>query len=139
MSTRRVVIASTSFAAADLDALVGRHPSVIAPGVIRQGTRLYDDDPIVVGHPNLFVDARIVPGAPEGEMGGARRPPLDGLTRERIVDAVIEGREPEGTWPTQSAVADALGYADSRRLRQVQGPRGWAGILNDAEARLIGK
>ena len=67
-------------------------------------------------------------------------PPGWGLTRDSIIDAAIEHREPDGTWPTQAAVSLELGKDEGgRRIRQVQGPRGWAGILEDAEARLANR
>ncbi|MBI3749111.1 MAG: hypothetical protein HY262_09750 [Chloroflexi bacterium] len=67
-------------------------------------------------------------------------PPGWGLTRDSIVDAAIEHREPDGTWPTQATVSLELGKDEGgRRIRQVQGPRGWAGILEDAEARLANR
>ncbi len=59
-----------------------------------------------------------------------------GLTREQIVDAAIANREPDGTWPKQAAVAEALRLADARQIRNVQGQRGWLGIIADAQARL---
>jgi hypothetical protein len=64
---------------------------------------------------------------------------VSGLTRDRVIDAAIATREPDGTWGTQTKAATGpggLGLADARRIRQVQGPRGWAGIIADAEARL---
>lgn len=77
--------------------------------------------------------------SPSGsEVAAKGGPPSGGgLTRDRIIDAAIEHREPDGTWPTQTAVSQELGMDEGgRRIRQVQGPRGWAGILEDAEARL---
>lgn len=63
-----------------------------------------------------------------------------GLTRDDIIDAAIEHREPDGTWPTQTTVSVELGKDEGgRRIRQVQGPRGWAGILEDAKARLANR
>ena len=63
-----------------------------------------------------------------------------GLTRDDIIDAAIEHREPDGTWPTQTTVSVELGKDEAgRRIRQVQGPRGWAGVLEDAEARLANR
>jgi hypothetical protein len=59
-------------------------------------------------------------------------------SRARIVDEAIAGREPDGTWPTQSAVATALELTD-RRIRQIQGPAGWSGIIADAEAAIAGR
>jgi hypothetical protein len=59
-----------------------------------------------------------------------------GLTRERIIDQILESRVPDGTMPTQPVVAEGLGLADARRIRQVQGPRGWPGLIADARARL---
>ena len=67
-------------------------------------------------------------------------PPGGGLTRDTIIDAAIEHREPDGTWPTQTTVSLALGNDEGgRRIRQVQGPRRWAGILEDAEAKLANR
>lgn len=67
-------------------------------------------------------------------------PPGGGLTRDGIIDAAIEHREPDGTWPTQTTVSLELGKdVGGRRIRQVQGPRGWAGIVEDAEARLANR
>lgn len=60
-----------------------------------------------------------------------------GLTRDNVIDAVIDNREPDGTWPTQEATAEALGVTD-RRIRQVCGRRRWAGIVADAKARVAG-
>ena len=59
-----------------------------------------------------------------------------GLTRDQIIDAAIANREPDGTWPKQAAVAEALRLADARQIRNVQGRRGWPGIIADAKARL---
>jgi hypothetical protein len=59
-----------------------------------------------------------------------------GLTRDRIIVAILEARETDGTWPTQAAVAESLGLADARRIRQVQGPGRWPGVIADAKARL---
>jgi hypothetical protein len=59
----------------------------------------------------------------------------DGLTRDRVIEKVIANREPDGTWPTQPAVAEALGL-EARRIRQVQGDGGWQGILDDAARRI---
>jgi hypothetical protein len=61
-----------------------------------------------------------------------------GLTRDAIVKAAVSYRRGGGGWPpTQAAVAEELGLSDARRLRQLQGPRGWKGILADAQARLV--
>jgi hypothetical protein len=60
----------------------------------------------------------------------------EGLTRDRVVRAVAELRRQDGTWPTQPVTANALGLQDARRIRQVQGPRKWAGIIADAAALL---
>lgn len=69
----------------------------------------------------------------ERRRGGA--PGGYGLRREAIVQAVVAKREPDGSWPTQQRVAEALGYS-VERVKQTQGPRGWAGILADAERLL---
>ncbi len=66
----------------------------------------------------------------------ARDASRGGLTRDQIIDAAIANREPDGTWPKQAAVAEALRLADARQIRNVQGPRGWAGIIADALDRL---
>lgn len=68
----------------------------------------------------------------------SQRPPTagEGLTRERIVRKVAELRRQHGTWPTEPATAEALEIGE-RRIRQVYGPRKWAGIIADA-ADLLG-
>ena len=59
-----------------------------------------------------------------------------GLTRDKIVGTVINLHEPDsGEWPTQEVVAEKLDCSE-RRLRQLQGTRGWGGILEDARARI---
>lgn len=52
-------------------------------------------------------------------------------TRPDIVAAAADW---DGNWPpTQEAIAEVRGIS-SRRIRQVQGPRGWDGIVSDALA-----
>lgn len=79
-------------------------------------------------------------GAPAALEPRERDPSRGGLKREQVVAAVVEGAVPAsvGSWdlPTQAATAEALDLADARRIRQVQGPRGWAGIQADARGRL---
>lgn len=71
------------------------------------------------------------PRPPRQRKGG---PPLgDGLTRDTILDKVIELWDASGPFPIQPFVAEKLGVSD-RRIRQVEGKRGWAGIRADAEA-----
>lgn len=85
-----------------------------------------------------LVEARL-PSDRGGQASGGS-PPGGGLTRDDIIDAAIENREPNGTWPTQTTVSLALGKDEgARRIRQVQGPRGWAGILEDARAKLANR
>lgn len=68
---------------------------------------------------------------------GEKKPGMGtGLTRDKLIDAVVATREADGTWPTQDTVAAYLNLADARRIRQVQGESGWGGILRDAEARI---
>jgi hypothetical protein len=76
----------------------------------------------------------------EAALSDASEGSRGGRTRDEIIDAAIANREPDGTWPTQAAVAmsEALGI-DPRRIRQLQGPRGWKGILADAQARVAGR
>ena len=63
--------------------------------------------------------------------------PRGGLTRSHVVQAVAAAmREVNTEAPTQTAIAGRLGLSDGRRIRQVQGPRGWRGILFDAAALL---
>jgi hypothetical protein len=73
-----------------------------------------------------------------GRVMPVRTPPTagEGLTRDRIVRKVAELRRQDGTWPTQPVTAEALDLKDARRIRQVQGPRKWAGIVADAAALL---
>jgi hypothetical protein len=67
-----------------------------------------------------------VPGAPAG----------GGLTVETIIRAAIDQREPDGTWPTLAATAEALGKS-VERVRQVARPAGgWRGILDAAEEQI---
>lgn len=95
-------------------------------------------DPYVAERLATPVEARL-PSDRGGQASGGS-PPGGGLTRDGIIDAAIENREPDGTWPTQTTVSLALGKDEgARRIRQVQGPRGWAGILEDAEARLANR
>ena len=79
--------------------------------------------------------AAVAPEVPKGPTlprhGG---PPSDtDRPRDRVVRAA---RDYPGAWPpTQKAISGALGWTlDGRRIRQVQGPRGWPGILEDASA-----
>jgi hypothetical protein len=62
----------------------------------------------------------------------------EGLERDRIVAKVAElcVEDPDGRlrWPTQATTSVKLELEESgRRIRQVQGPRGWAGIVQDAQ------
>lgn len=80
-----------------------------------------------------FIRAQETPDLLGSAGSGKRR---GGLTRDQIVEAVIATREPDGSWGTQPAAAEYLKLEDPRRIRQVQGARGWNGVLEDAEARL---
>lgn len=128
MSARKVVIATTSFNSDDVAAFIGRNPAVVSPGTIQQGTRLYADDPIVLAHPTLFVDASIVP------------PPYDSAVQEAAPQpsAAQEHGGPEwratvvayrawqvdhpGGLPSQEAIAERRKISEdtlARRLRKV--------------------
>jgi hypothetical protein len=78
--------------------------------------------------PSQPAAARAPGRAPAGPPPDLDRP------RDHVVQAVIDH---EDAWPpTQPAISEALGWAaDGRRIRQVQGPRGWRGILDDAQRR----
>jgi hypothetical protein len=67
---RKVVIALDSFTSAITIELSGTHPAVI-DGAIRQGTRLYADDPIVLAAPHLFADASLLPPCNDPSPGAA--------------------------------------------------------------------
>ena len=58
--------------------------------------------------------------------------PVPDEHRERLIRLVLDLREPDGTWPTQEAVAAVRGCT-TRWVQVVQGPGGWAGILASAE------
>ncbi len=79
-------------------------------------------------------------GAPAAFEARGRDPSRGGIDRQQVVAAVVEHAVPTsaGSWdlPTQAAAAEALDLADARRIRQVQGSRGWAGIQADARERL---
>lgn len=64
-----------------------------------------------------------------GSKGGP--PPGAGLTIDQVVDQVVAKRAPDGSWPTQEAVAESLDVT-GRRLRQL-GP--WRLILAIAAER----
>jgi hypothetical protein len=51
-----------------------------------------------------------------GTRGGP--PPGQGLTVDQIVAAVLANERPDGSWPTQEAVAEVLNVSP-RRVRQV--------------------
>jgi hypothetical protein len=78
-----------------------------------------------------------------GELAGAHRAlhtrqdtAYGGLTRDQIVDTTAElWEDPKKPAPTQPVVSEKLGR-DDRRIRQVQGPGKWPGILADARAKL---
>lgn len=81
----------------------------------------------------------------QAERAALVMPKRIGLTRDRVVEkvaalaVVVPGRRIN--WPTQPAVAEALDLDDltGRQIRNVQGPRKWAGILEDAEAILTAR
>lgn len=116
MTRRVVVIAAQGFAAGDLDPLVGKHPAVIAPGVIRQGTELWSDDPIVRAHPALFVDADIVPG-PSAEASSKRSTdpaPTSGprpMVAAEEVEAMRQKLEADDMPSGERSIAKALGVS----------------------------
>lgn len=64
-------------------------------------------------------------------------PPGGGLTRDSISDAAIEHREPDGTWPTQTAVSLELGKDEGgRRIRhEVESDRLGYPTLEEIEAK----
>jgi hypothetical protein len=97
------MIATTSFASEDVKALVGKDWRVVAPGVIRQGTRLPSDHPIVLRHPTLFMEADDEPGDEAESPQEAR-----GFTERVIRDAVAEVRQQRDGNPTREAVAARL-------------------------------
>jgi len=138
VSTRKVVIAATSFSHDDFAAMVGKHPAVIAPGVVRQGTRLFADDPIVLQHPTLFVVASVVPD-PAGTFGalddGAPVPARpSGPQRVAIVRAY---RGADDVRPSQARVAEAMGISEEwlrLQLRKLD-VASWHVQCNDASNR----
>jgi len=111
--SRRIVIAIDSFASGDLEALVGKHHEVISPGVIRQGTRLWADDAIVLSHPTLFVSAHVVPGAV-----GAETLAGDDLWSRAEWRAIVEVYRSRGKpRPSQLEVAEEMGLNTEQPLR----------------------
>lgn len=125
MSGRPEVIAHTSFAI-DTAFLPGPHPSVIQTGVttgaIRQGTRLYADDPIVVRHPSMFVPADMLPGPAGAPMltEPSRPPSSRGFTERQIREAVRTARRRWNHTPTRADVAAVLGTTESTLDRAVR-------------------
>jgi hypothetical protein len=71
--SRKQVIATDSFHSPDVAALRGKDPTVLPGGIIAQGTRFYADEPIVLNHPTLFVDASMLPGERVREHAGGLR------------------------------------------------------------------
>jgi hypothetical protein len=109
--------------------MVGKHPAVVraglAAGVIRQDTRLFADDPIVLANPTLFVDESTVPGPP-----GFGQPPAPPSTERQSNpewNATVRAyracrvRHPDEL-PTQEEVARERGLSEdtlTRRLRKL--------------------
>jgi hypothetical protein len=62
----------------------------------------------------LWRDALAIRGLAQRQAGGAPRG--TGLTVPALVDRVLALREPDGTWPTQEAVAESL----DRSVKRVQ-------------------
>jgi hypothetical protein len=118
----------TTIAAMPLATMMGRNPYIVAVADGKGGElfacrlcgRLQGQQP----------DPETAQAAPARRGGPV--PAAD--PRGRIVDEAIAQREPDGTWPTQATVAETLKLTD-RRIRQVQGDAGWAGILEDAEVK----
>lgn len=139
--SRRRVIATDGFTNATVNAQVGKNPRVVRAGhgvgVVKHGTELWSDDPIVLANPAFFVDADVVPGPRAEALSGVRGdpPPVAALTVVRIVDELMAW---SGDWPPpQDAFApDALGVTD-RRLRQVLRNAGtsWQDVIMEAGAR----
>jgi hypothetical protein len=67
---------------------------------------------------------------PAGHRGGLER---DGIVA-KVAELCVEDPDGRLGWPTQATTSVKLGLDESgRRIRQVQGPRGWAGIVQDAQ------
>jgi hypothetical protein len=136
MSARRIVIARTSFASTEAGRLAGTHPAVVqtglGAGVIRQGTRLFSDDSIVLEHPELFVDTSTVPdtSAPEAvsQTDHFAGWPVEarGRTREEIWAKYDELERDADERPTRLAVAAAL-HTTEPTLKRAQKDLGIAG------------
>jgi hypothetical protein len=122
MSERRRVIAKTSFGAIGASGLLaelsGQHPAVVPPGVIRQGTELYADDPIVIAYPTKFVDSGIVPGS--ADQPPRARVVARGLTEHGIRQAVADIRQEVDRAPTRAAVAERLHTSEATLKRAMQ-------------------
>ena len=118
----------------------GEHPVELAAAATFEGGANVAA-PRLLGVTRVRLTTAVLESASGSEVAARGGPPPGGgLTRDDIIEAVIEHREPDGTWPTQPAVSLALGKDEGgRRIRQVQGPGGWAGILKDAEARLASR
>jgi hypothetical protein len=112
------VIATTSFASAAAKALVGRHPEVISPGVIRQGTRLYDDDPIVLAHPTRFIDASLLP-EPYGPAGRVESPGGNRPSAREWRMVVIAHRKTSQARPKLLTVAGNMDWQSEQPLRDL--------------------
>lgn len=83
--------------------------------------RLVDRDAVLA---SMGLEAKDTVAKPKQDRGG--------LTRDEIVARAAEWR---GDWPpTQDNIAEVL-KRDPSRIRQVQGPGGWAGIIKDARRR----
>ena len=83
------------------------------------------------GHDRRHVAELIAAQRPHGQ------PPSLGRTADQVIDAIAARREPDGTMPTQAAVAEALGCSD-RYVRHLVGPvGGWKAALALAETRSV--
>jgi hypothetical protein len=133
MSGRKVVIARTGFTSAATNRLAGIHPEVVQTGIgagaIRQGTRLWSDDEIVVANPTLFVDAAMVPGETRTDADPFGGWPADarGQTRERIWNAYNDLEKDLGERPTRERVAAKLNTTEPtlKRAQKDLGIAGW--------------
>jgi hypothetical protein len=75
----------------------------------------------------LWKDARDILALARRQLGGAPRG--TGITVSDLVASAIRLREPDGTWPTEEAVAEHLDVS-ARRIRQVAAEvKGWSRIL----------
>ncbi|MGD0247802.1 MAG: winged helix-turn-helix domain-containing protein [Candidatus Limnocylindrales bacterium] len=128
MSRRHWVVAPEGFAGAGLQELVGIHPHVHWPGVVRPNTRLWSDDPIVLAHPTMFYDD---PSAPPEEPAPAMPQAGDDLwAKPEWLEILKAYRACSDSRPSQNDVAEKMGLSEQSvrdRLRRL-GIRDWRAV-----------